>query len=297
MLSFFIETYADTASFITTAVTTVMPAQTLFLICLFVFVGVFAGLLSGLFGIGGGIILVPALFYLFETLGHPEISAMHLAVGTSLAISVPATLFSFRTHRLKKNVDMPLLKAWAPAILVGVIGGAYAGTLIEGRVLLKIFGVYLMIAALAMVRTTETKALFKGMPPQPWLSFIGVVIGGLSSLLGIGGGTITVPKMALFGKPMKQAVGTAAAISSLICFSGAISHIISGLIETFHIPYTLGYVHIIAFVVIAPLGMAAAFIGARLNERINAQKLRTAFGLFLLFVAGRMIMDAFGLTL
>lgn len=268
-----------------------------FLLSILISVGVCAGLLSGIFGIGGGVVLVPAFFYTFSFLGYEEINAMHLAVATSLCSSVPATLSSFRSHWKKNNVDFPLLKVWAPAILGGVFFGAYIATLVEGLVLLQIFSVYLIVAAFAMLKTKETKPLFKRFPPEPWRTFIGFFIGALSSLLGIGGGTITVPKMALFGKPMKQAVGTAAAISTIICLFGAISHAVTGTLSGVELPYTVGYVNWIAFLVVSPVGILSAKGGAFLAHYMNANVLRIVFALFLSLVGVKMIIDSFQLLI
>ena len=259
-------------------------------------VGTMAGFLSGIFGIGGGIILVPAFLYMFDFLGYDEITAMHLAVATSLAVSVFATFSSFRSHLKRENVDTDLLKSWGPTILIGVGIGAYIGTLVEGLVLLKVFAIYLVLAAFAMVRCKETKPLFRDLPGEPWRGITGVVIGSLSSMLGIGGGTITVPKMALFGKPMKEAVGTAAALSAMICTTGAISHIISGLIAGVSIPYSIGYVNWAAFVIVSPIGIFAARLGAMVAQKADANRLRQFFAIFLVFIGVRMFYDAFQLT-
>lgn len=259
-------------------------------------VGLFAGFLSGVFGIGGGIILVPAFYYMFDFLGYNEITAMHLAVATSLAVSVLATFASFRSHLREENVDKALLKSWGPTILIGVALGAYLGTIVQGLVLLKIFAIYLFFAALAMMQCKETKPLFKNLPGEPWRGMTGLFIGGLSSMLGIGGGTITVPKMALFGKPMREAIGTAAALSTLICMTGALSHIVSGLAKGVDLPYSIGYVNWAAFMIVSPVGILAAKLGARFANKANPNNLRRFFACFLIIVGIKMLYDAFELA-
>ncbi len=259
--------------------------------------GVLAGILSGVFGLGGGVILVPAFYYVFTFMGYGEYIAMHMAVGSALACSVPATLAAFQSHYHKENVDVSLLKSWGPTILIGVLLGAYLGTLLEGLILLKIFSIYLVFAALAMFRSNETKPLFDDLPNEPWRGISGVTIGSIASLLGIGGGTITVPKMALFGKPMKEAVGTASALSALVCFSGTISHIIVGMAGGASYDYSIGHVNWLAFLIVAPIGIAAAKGGARLADHMNPNHLRWIFASFMIFVSGKMMIDAFGISL
>lgn len=256
-------------------------------------VGLSAGFLSGIFGLGGGIILVPALYYLFQFLHYTDSMAMHLAVATSLALSVPATYFSFRSHLKKESVDISLLKSWGITITFGVFVGAYASTQISGTILLKIFAIYLIFVALFMAQGKEHKPLFKNFPREPWRGMSGLVIGSLSSLLGIGGGTLTVPKMTMFGIPMKQAVGTASALSCLACIIGVMSHITTGLIENVHENYTVGYVNWLAVVIIAPLSIVSAKMGAKLVHKVDANMLRRYFSFILLIVAGKILNDIY----
>ncbi len=256
-------------------------------------VGLIAGLLSGIFGLGGGVILVPALYYLFSFLHYDESVAMHLSVATSLALSVPATYFSFKSHLNKKNVNISLLKSWAITITLGVFLGAYISTLIGGLMLLKAFAIYLLIVAFIMAKGKEQKPLFKEMPKEPWRGLSGIFIGIMSSLLGIGGGTITVPKMTLFGIPMKQAVGTASALSCLACIIGTFSHMITGLIGGTSLSYSIGYVNWLAFIIISPLSIIAARGGAKLAHKLHADHLRRYFSIFLVIIAGKILNDIY----
>ena len=268
-------------------------ATLLIMIFAMIGVGLSAGLLSGIFGLGGGIILVPALYYLFQFLHYSDSLAMHLAVATSLALSVPATYFSFRSHLKKESVDVKLLKSWGITITFGVFLGAYISTLIGGALILKIFAIYLILVAIFMAQGKEHKPLFDNFPKEPWRGMSGLVIGSLSSLLGIGGGTLTVPKMTMFGIPMRQAVGTASALSCLACILGVVSHITTGLLNNVHEAYAIGYVNWLAFLVIAPLSIVSAKMGAKLVHKIDANQLRRYFALILLLVSAKLLNDIY----
>lgn len=264
------------------------------LIILLSLAGLGGGILAGLFGVGGGILFVPALFYTFKVMGYPEIYLVHMAVGTSLAVAIPATLSSYFSHKKKGNVDDVILKSFLPFLIPGVFAGAAIATQIDGTVILKIFAVFLLFAAFALMKTSETKSVFKKLPDNPLRGVFAFIVGALSTLLGIGGGTIVVPKLALCGVPMKKAVGTAAAVSVVVGTIGSISHLIGGLIEDIHLPYSIGTVNYMALLIMGPLGFAGAKIGSTVAHRIPANRLRVIFALFIVILSLRMLKDAFG---
>src|SRR5690606_32862443 len=192
--------------------------------------GVVAGLIAGLRGVGGGIVLVPILFYLFTALDVHESIRMHMAVGTSLTTIVATALSSTRAHYKRGSIDTALLRSWGPWLFGGAVGGMALFSVIDSSVVALIFGVVALIIALYMLLSKEpaeetTDRFPKG--PLRWL--LGVVVGGVSSLMGIGGGTLSVPLLSLYKYPIRRAVGTAAAIGLLISIPGAIGAFVSGL--------------------------------------------------------------------
>lgn len=256
--------------------------------------GIGGGILAGLFGIGGGILFVPALYYTFTFLGYPEISTVHMAVGTSLSIALPATVSSYLSHKKKGNVEQKLFVSLLPFLIIGVFAGAYLASQIDGKFLLKFFACFLLFAAFALLKTSDTKSLFKKVPENPLRAVFSLSVGLLSTMLGIGGGTIVVPKLALCGIPIKKAVGTAAAVSMVVGFFGAIGHLLSGLYEGVDLPYSIGYVNYIALLIMGPLGFMGAKIGSHIAHKIDADKLRVVFSLFIVVLSIRLFFDAFG---
>jgi len=255
--------------------------------------GVVAGLIAGLLGVGGGIVLVPILFYLFTALDVHESIRMHMAVGTSLTTIVATALSSTRAHYKRGSIDTALLRSWGPWLFGGAVGGMALFSVIDSSVLSLIFGVVALIIALYMLLSKEpaeetTDRFPKG--PLRWL--LGVVVGGVSSLMGIGGGTLSVPLLSLYKYPIRRAVGTAAAIGLLISIPGAIGAFVSGLGSQHLPPFSVGYVNLLAFIVLVPLTGAVAPYGARLAHSINPVYLRYAFAAFLLFNSINMLTAA-----
>ncbi|WP_108663281.1 sulfite exporter TauE/SafE family protein [Acuticoccus kandeliae] len=242
--------------------------------------GAAAGLIAGLLGVGGGIVIVPVLFYLLPAADVPEEHTMHIAVATSLATIIATSIVSARSHYKRGGVDVPLLVSLAPAIAIGVIIGVIFGGQASGNVLTAVFATVAFIVSIHM-------AFFKGrqildhVPGQPVRSLIGVFIGGFSVVMGIGGGTLSVPILTLCGVPIRRAVGTAAAIGLIIAVPGAIGFAIAGWGETGLPPASLGYVNLIGFALVAPLSMSLAPYGAKLAHTIPQTWLSRAFAIFL----------------
>lgn len=251
--------------------------------------GIIAGLMAGLLGVGGGIVIVPVLYHLFTLLGIDESVKMHVAVGTSLATIIPTSLRSARTHANKGNLDSTLLKSLAPSLLAGVLIGTLISGMVTGQMLSVVFGVIGLIVAINIAMTSEPTALADSLPKGMMRHTLGTGIGGFSTLMGIGGGTLSVPVLSRFQVPMHRAVGTAAAIGIFISVPGALGFLITGWNIPERPPFSLGYVNLVGFALIVPMTLWTAPIGARIAHAINAKLLRRLFALFLLITALRML--------
>ncbi|MFL0806640.1 MAG: sulfite exporter TauE/SafE family protein [Oceanobacter sp.] len=255
--------------------------------------GVFAGLLAGLLGVGGGIVIVPVLFFLFQGFGVSAESAMLVATATSLATIVPTSISSIRSHNKKGNVDFELLKRWAVFILVGVLVGSWLVTRVDGTWLTLLFGVIATLSALNMLFRTGKSALFSELPGKAGQTVMGTSIGFFSSMVGIGGGTISVPLLTLYNYPAHKAVGTAAAIGLIISLPGAITMLVLGSTPADAPAGTLGLVNFIGFICIVPLTVVFAPVGASIASRLDAGKLKKIFAVVLLITGLRMLAQVF----
>ncbi len=255
--------------------------------------GVFAGILAGLLGVGGGIVIVPVLFFLFQSFGVSPESAMLVATATSLATIVPTSISSIRSHNKKGNVDFDLLKRWAVFILMGVLIGSWLVTRIEGSMLAMLFGVIAVLSALNMLLRTGKSALYQKLPHRTGQTVMGVCIGFFSSMVGIGGGTISVPLLTLYNYPAHKAVGTAAAIGLIISLPGALTMLTLGSTPTDAPAGTFGLVNLFAFICIVPLTVLFAPVGASLAAKLDAVKLKKIFAFVLLFTGLRMLVQLF----
>lgn len=251
--------------------------------------GLFAGLLAGLLGVGGGIVVVPVLYHLFTQLDLDPAIRMHLAVGTSLATIIPTAISSARSHHKKQAVDFTLLKSWGPAIAVGVLIGATIASFLSGESLQAVFGIVALVVALNMAFGKQSWRLGDQLPNEPARGLMGVVIGGFSSMMGIGGGTLSVPIMTLFNVPVHRAVGTASAIGLIIAVPGAISFVISGWGVDGLPPFSLGHVSLLGFALIVPMTILAAPWGAKLAHALPVVWLKRAFAVFLALTGVRML--------
>lgn len=250
--------------------------------------GLVAGVLAGLLGVGGGIVIVPVLFNLFPYLGIDESIRMHLAVGTSLATIIPTSIMSMRAHNKKGAVDWDLLKSWAVAIAVGVLVGTFLGAWAKGWVLTAVFGAVAILVSINMAFRKEGMTVADQLPGGIVRQAIAAIIGMFSVMMGIGGGTLTVPILTAVSYPIRRAVGTASAIGLIIAVPGTIGFIASGLTAANLPPYSFGYANGIGFALIVPATMLAAPWGAKIAHAIKPEWLRKAFALFLFLTALRM---------
>lgn len=256
--------------------------------------GAVGGLLAGLLGVGGGIVIVPVLDLVLASIGIDSSVRMHVAVATSLATIIPTAISSSRAHHAKGAVDMAQLKRWSVAIFLGAIAGVLIASRVTGDVLSAVFGVVALLVAIKMLLPLEGRHIAEAIPGGPGGQLLPFAIGGFSSMMGIGGGTLSVPTMTLFNFPIHRAVGTAALFGLLISVPATIAFIFAG----WNVPGlptgSLGYVNLIGLAVIAPVSYVVAPWGARLAHALSKRHLSILFGLFLAVVSARMLIRAFG---
>lgn len=250
--------------------------------------GIVAGLIAGLLGVGGGIVIVPVLFHVFTMLGIDESVRMHLAVGTSLATIIPTSIRSVRAHHKKGAVDWSIIKAWALPMLIGVAVGTALAAYVTGTALTAVFASVALLVAFNMAFGREEWRLGSQLPGKAAQGSIASVIGGLSAMMGIGGGTFGVSVMTLYGRPIHQAVATSAGLGLLISVPGTIGFIIGGWNAEGLPPASVGYVNLIGFALIVPATILAAPWGANLAHAISRVTLARAFACFLLITSLRM---------
>ena len=255
--------------------------------------GVVGGILAGLLGVGGGIVIVPALYLALSLTDMEPGLTMQLAVGTSLATIIFTSLSSAWGHYQRGVIDTKLLRLWAPSILGGVVLGGVLGGLVDGRILIAVFAVVAALVALDMVfRKTATGAAERSFSKPAW-AFFGVLAGAISAMMGIGGGTVCVPLLNFLGYDIRRAVGTAAAIGFVIGVPGAITYALTGLGAEDLPPFSVGYVNLLAVAIIIPLSTTFARVGVRIAHAIPHRALRLSFGLFLSLTSLRMFVDLF----
>lgn len=244
--------------------------------------GVVSGLLAGLFGVGGGAVMVPVLYQLFGVIGVPEVLRMQLAVGTSLAVIIPTSIRSFSAHRARGAVDEELLKAWALPTVAGVLLGSWLASFAPPSVFKMVFVLVAWATAIKLGFGKESWKLADDIPAEPGRSIIGVVTGLLSALMGIGGGSIVNLVMSFCNRPIHQSVATASGIGVLISIPGAIGYMAAGWSKMGDLPpLSIGFVSLIGAVLIMPTSMWVAPIGARLAHRLPKRVLEIAFAIFL----------------
>jgi len=250
--------------------------------------GMLAGLLAGLLGVGGGIVIVPVLYNVLSFFGVNDDVRMHVAVGTSLAIIIPTSLASARTHYKKGAIDAALLKSWGPMIFIGVIGGTVLAGFANAFILTLVFAVLALIVAANMAFRPDTLKFSDSLPKSPFKESLALLIGWFSAMMGIGGGTLAVPILTLYNVPIRKAVGTSAAIGLIIAIPGTIGFLLSGL-DAKGLPVgNYGYVNLLGFLMIVPMTVLFAPLGAKIAHRINASLLKKTFAFFLFVTSLRM---------
>lgn len=258
------------------------------LIAFLLAVGAFAGVLAGLLGVGGGIVLVPAFYYVFQVLGYESDSIMQVCVATSLATIVVTSWRSVRAHHAKGKVDVSILKGWGPGIVVGALVGSLVATQLRSETLTAIFAVLALIVAFYMTFSKPHWRIADEMP-SGWKRYIySPGVGFASVLMGIGGGSFGVPLMTLHGVVIHRAVATAAGFGMLIAVPAVILFAILPAGDDLP-PYTLGLINVPSFFVIIAMTVLTAPIGAKLAHSMNPAPLKRAFAVFLFLVALNML--------
>ena len=251
-----------------------------------------AGFMAGLLGVGGGIIMVPALYYAFTVLDFDIATRMHISVGTSLAIIVPTSIISAKTHMEHKAVDVNLVKSFGIFIVLGVIGGTFLAVNLRTSDFILFFSIMAFIVGLFFIFFREKFLENPKKIKDSIKNISGVAVGFISVLLGIGGGSLMVPFMRTFGYDIRKSIGTAAAVGFLIAISGTITMIIGGkIINNINTPFSFGYINLLGFLVFVPVTMIMARLGAKAVYKIDKKILSKIFGTFLIIVSIRSFIE------
>jgi uncharacterized membrane protein YfcA len=266
---------------------------------LLVAVGALSGFLAGLFGIGGGAILVPVFYECFRLAGVPLEVRMPLCIGTSLAIIIPTSVRSCRAHYARGAVDMEILKAWWLPVLAGVIAGSVTARYAPERLFRIVFVAVAWSAAARLLLARETWKFGEDLPKGPLMKIYGFFVGLLSTLMGIGGGLFSNLLMTFYGRPIHQAVATSSALAVLISIPGALGYIYAGWpaatrypdVAALQLPFAIGYVSLIGAVLVMPASLWIAPLGVKAAHAMSKRTLEMAFGAYLLIVGSRFVIS------
>lgn len=267
-------------------------ATLLLMVALLLAIGAFAGVIAGLLGVGGGIVLVPAFFYMFEHLGYGGPKLMQVCVATSLATIVVTSLRSVLAHNRKGAVDWAILRLWAPGIVLGAIAGVVVASSMKSVALQAVFGVLGLIVGVYMALGRSDWRLGQAMPVGATRGVLSSLMGFLSVLMGIGGGTFGVPMMTLYNMPIHRAVATASGFGMIIAVPSVIGFLFLPVDQA--PPYTLGAINIPAFLLVVGTTYLATPWGVKLAHSMNPKPLKRAFAVFLVLVALNMLRKAAG---
>ena len=253
------------------------------------------GFVAGLFGIGGGLITVPFLYYIFSSFGINQQYLMHLAVGTSFAIIIPTSLASVLTHHKFKAVDFNIVKSYGFYVILGVITGTIFAASLRTKSLVLFFSIIIFLLGiyLLLIKEKEKNVIIK---IKLHLKIVlGLIVGFISAPMGIGGAVMNVPILKFFGYSINRAIGSAAAIGFLIALFGAIGFLITGSYLKTNLPLSIGFLNIPAFLIFIPITTFMARIGASTVHKISKNKISKFFGIFLLIVATKFLFEYFKL--
>ncbi len=265
------------------------------LVAILAVIGGFAGVLAGLLGVGGGIVLVPAFYYVFSALGYDSPWLMQICLATSLATIIVTSARSVLGHGRKGAVDWEVLRTWAPGIALGAIFGVLAVAALRTPALQAIFGVLGMLIGLWMGFGRIDRRIADEMPKGPLRLVLSLIVGFLSVLMGIGGGSFGVPLMVLHGKPIHKAVATAAGFGGLIALPSVIGFLFVEIPLEARPPFTIGAVNLAAFAIVVTMTLFTAPLGVKLAHRLDPKPLKRVFAVFLILVAGNMLRKSLGL--
>jgi uncharacterized membrane protein YfcA len=271
------------------------PSALLELALLLVAVGALSGFLAGVFGIGGGAILVPVFYECFRLASVPVEVRMPLCIGTSLAIIIPTSIRSWRAHQARGAVDMEILRDWWLPVLIGVVAGSVTARYAPERLFKIVFVGVAWSAAARLLLARENWKFGDDMPKGPLMKVYGFMVGLLSTLMGIGGGLFLNLVMTFYGRPIHQAVATSAALAVLVSILGALGYVYAGWPAAAHypdvaalqLPFALGYVSLIGTLLVMPTSLLTAPLGVRAAHAMSKRALETAFGCYLFIVGSR----------
>jgi uncharacterized protein len=274
-------------------------SELLELALMLVAVGALSGFLAGVFGIGGGAILVPVFYECFRLAGVPLEVRMPLCIGTSLAIIIPTSIRSYRAHRARGAVDMEILHAWWLPVLAGVIAGSVTARYAPERLFKIVFVMVAYSAAARLLLARETWKFGDDFPTGVLMKTYGFAVGLLSTLMGIGGGLFSNLLMTFYGRPIHQAVATSSALAVLISIPGAIGYVYAGWpaaanypqVAALQLPFAIGYVSLIGAVLVMPTSLLTAPLGVRAAHAMSKRTLEIAFGCYLLIVGSRFVIS------
>ena len=250
--------------------------------------GVISGFFAGFFGVGGGAPVVFALYETFRIVGVPAEVRMHMSVGTALAVMIPTAIVSYLGHRRRGSVDERMVKAWAVPTVLGVVAGSFVAAIANQIALKFVFAGLAAFTGVKMLSRRMTWRLKGDVPVLPAIWGAGILTGLFSSLIGIGGGVFGNMFLSLYGRPMHQIVGTSASLGVLIAVPGMIGYMAAGLpYSGLTPPGSVGYVSLLATLIVAPLAALSAPLGVHVAHRFTPQQLKRAFGIFLLVLSAR----------
>ena len=261
-------------------------------VALLLLIGALAGVVGGMLGVGGGIVLVPAFFYAFDHLGYDGPNLMQVCIGTSLATIVVTSLRSGRAHHAKGAVDLAMLRVWGPFLVAGAVVGVLVASRLPSQVLQAVFGAMAGLAGIYMAIGRDTWRLGQALPKQPVAGVLGWLVGFLSAIMGIGGGTFGVPLMTLYNVPIHRAVGTASGFGLLIALPAVIGFLLLPVQDP--PPISIGAVNLPAFLLVIGTTILTTPYGVRLAHRLNPIPLKRIFAVFLVLVAANMLRKAAG---
>lgn len=254
--------------------------------------GVAAGLLAGLFGVGGGVIAVPVLYEVFRLLNVPDAVHMQMCIGTSLAIMAPTNIRSYLAHRTSGAVLTDVVWQWTPGVIAGIAIGSLVATVAPSPVFKLAFIIIAGIIAGKLLFAQERWRLGDDLPKHPLSRLFGLAVGLMASLTGVSGGSLCTMVLTMYGRPIHQAVATSAGIVVPITLAGTLGYVLAGLPHQAELPpLSIGFVSLIGFALMAPISSIAAPYGARLAHAMPRRVLEIAFGLFLLAASLRFLIS------
>jgi|TARA_B100001093_G_scaffold58269_1_gene49297 uncharacterized membrane protein YfcA len=251
------------------------------------------GFVAGLFGIGGGLITVPFLYYIFGSLGIDQQYVMHLAVGTSFAIIIPTSTVSVLTHHKFKAVDFDIVKSYGIYVVLGVIFGTIFAASLKTKSLVLFFSIIIFLLSFYLLLLKEKEKDVIIQIKIHLKIILGFIVGFISAPMGIGGAIMNVPILKFFGYSINKAIGSAAAIGFLIALFGAAGFLVSGSYLKTNLPLSIGFLNIPAFLIFIPITTFMARIGAKTVHRIDKNKISKFFGVFLLIIATKFLYEYF----